>query len=194
MKEEVMTLEQYRAVKEGLQKAEEESTKPYIVQQEDELAVARDATQTQLEKEDYTVHLTIPIYEIEEKGELLADATVVQENSHSIKLKKTFKGRFISPRMQTKMGMSALQILPFFKPFMEDGKITDVSDEQANDLLIRYGTKLVDSIYEVVSIFLDIPDLVDGLDWGDAIDTFIKMANHHPEFFNEVDSFTNKQS
>ena len=194
MKEEVMTLEQYKAAKESLQKAEEESTRPYLVQHDDEIAVARDATETHVDKEDYTVHLTLPLYEIEEKRDLLNDAKVVKEYSHSLKLKKTFKGRFINPRMQTKIGMAALQLMPFFKPFTENGEILEVTDEQANDLLAKHGIQLVDSIYDVVSIFLNIPDLADALDWGDAINVFIKMTNHHPELLNEVDSFTNKQS
>lgn len=194
MKEEVMTLEQYKAAKESLQKAEEESTRPYLVQHDDEIAVARDATETHVDKEDYTVHLTLPLYEIEEKRDLLNDAKVVKEYSHSLKLKKTFKGRFINPRMQTKIGMAVLQLMPFFKPFTENGEILEVTDEQANDLLAKHGIQLVDSIYDVVSIFLNIPDLADALDWGDAINAFIKMTNHHPELLNEVDSFTNKQS
>ena len=194
MEKESMTLEQYKAAKEGLQKAEEESTKPYLVQQEDELAVVRDATETQVEKEDYVIHLTLPLFELDEKRDQLNDAEVVKEYSHSLKLKKTFKGRFINPRMQTKLGMAALQLLPFFKPFMDDGKILEVTDEQVDDLLAKHGVQVVDSIYDVVSIFLGIPDLADAMDWGDAINAFIKMTNHHPEFFNEVDSFTNKQS
>ena len=111
-----------------------------------------------------------------------------------MKLKKTFKGRFINPRMQTKIGMAALQLLPFFKPFTENGQILELTDDQANELLAKHGIQLVDSVYDVVSIFLNIPDLADALDWGDALNAFVRMTNHHPELFNEVDSFTNKQS
>lgn len=194
MKEETMTLDQYKAMKNSFDKAEEESPRPYLVQETDELIVARDATETQVNKDDYTIQLTLPLHEVDEKQHLLSDAEVIKEYSHSMKLRKTFKGRFISPRMQTKIGMASLQLMPFFKPFMEDGKIQNVSDEMAEQLLADFGIQIVDSVYDVVSIFLGIPEFSEALDWGDALNAFVKMINNHPELHNEVDSFTSKQS
>lgn len=172
-----MTKEQYDALLEAINKAQE-STRPFTVIKNDTLAVVGDANDTELKKFEYEITFKKPTYD--EEGNLVGKTSET----------KRYKNVFIAPRQQTRVVKLLTMILPYFHKVNEDGSLGNYTPFELGEIFSTMDESVYDLMYELVSCVLHIPkEDADYMQFSSVIGSTIKICVEFPEVVNEAESF-----
>lgn len=171
-----MTENEYKTLLDGIDKAEE-STTPFQISTDDEIVVAGDANETQLNSHDFVVTFKTPGPD----GYSFNDVE--------------YKDVYITPRQETKVIRAMTDVLPFFKKIKEDGTIGKYSNDEIMQIVSEVGEDVYDHLYDLVGTVLKIdPALRDYMDLGSVMYNAGKIFFAYPEMVNEASTFFQKSS
>lgn len=170
-----MTKDEYMKIKDALDGAQE-STKPFLVADNDELVVAGDANETQIELHDYKIRFRVPI---EENGK------------RSITIKEVeYKDRYVTPRQDIQIVRLITELMPYYRKANPDGTVTEFSEEELWNILTEMDQEIYDLMYELVGTFLGIDkSLRDFMLPGDVMAAVNQILRDYKEVVNESDTF-----
>lgn len=172
-----MTKEQYDALLEAINKAQE-STRPFTVVKGDNLAVVGDANDTQLHKFEYEITFKKPTFD--EEGNLVGKTTET----------KTYKNVFIAPRQQSRVVKILTMILPYFHKVNEDGSLSNYTTLELAEIFANFDESIYDMMYELVAYVLHIPqEEKDYMVWSSVVGASVRICVEFPEVVNEAESF-----
>lgn len=170
-----MNYEDYVKTKEALDSSVE-STTPFLVMDDDSLAVVGDANDTQIKPHDYTIRFRVPI---EENGQRKLTVKEV-----------TYKDKYITPRQDIQIVQLITELLPYFRKANPDGTVTEYSEEELWNLLTEMDQEIFDLMYRLVGSFLGIDkSLNDYMLPGDVLTAVNKILRDYKEVVNEADTF-----
>lgn len=136
-----MTETEYMKILEPIDKAEE-STRPFLVQREEESMVIGDPNDTEIKKEVFKITFKLPD---EKKGSKI--------------ITKEYPNVFIKPRYNTRIVRTMSNILPFFRKVNDDGTVVELTDDDvANILDTEVPEYLYDEMYDLVTLVLGIDE------------------------------------
>lgn len=165
----------YMRVKEALDDAEN-STIPFPVVQDGEMAVVGDANETEINRHDFTMHFRVP-QDIDGKTKY-----VMKEVKYN--------NLYITPRQDIKVVRLITEMLPYFKKIMPDGTVGEYKEGEIWDILEAMDDKVFDLMYDLTAFFLGVdPSLKDYMVPGDVIESTVKILKEYKEVVNEADTF-----
>lgn len=171
-----MTKEQYDAILAALDKAQE-STRPFLVVSNENLAVAGDANDTKLNKYDYEIEFRKPVYE---------NGTLTGYEDET----KEYKNVFVTPRQQSKIVKILAHILPYFRKVSEDGSIENYTDYELAEIFANFEEEVYDLMYELCAVVFGIPkEEKEYMKMSSVIVSAIRFIGNTPELANEAESF-----
>lgn len=169
-----MTEKEYNMIDQAFQEAEKDDT-PFLVAAEDELVVVGDANKTKLNIHDFEIFFRVPV---EENG------------AYSYKkVKKEYKGVFISPRTDPEYMKAMIVLKPFFYD-AQDGEVKELTNEQKRDMFMNCGIEIYDAMYHLVGVFLDIDEELRRYMMVESVlESTRKIITAYSELSNETDLF-----
>lgn len=160
----------------GIDKAEE-STTPFQITSDDEIVVAGDANETQLNKHDFTVTFKTP-----------SKDGYVMNNVE-------YKDVYITPRQEPKIIRSMMDILPYYRKMQEDGTVGRYTKDEILKLVAELGDEIYDHMYDLVGTVLKIePALRDYMSLDSVMYNTGVIFASYPEMVNEAETFFQKSS
>ena len=173
-------MDKYLEFKEGIEAAESDTT-PFIIPDE-EIAVVGDANKTQLNTHDFEITFRIPVK--------MEDGSVKQ-----VKKTKEYKDVYITPRMDSQVVKLLTKFFTYFRKPLEDGNISDYTDEELNEIRSKYDTEMIDLMYETVGVVLKIDPVLRECMLQDSVEqAALKIIAQYPEVVNEADTFFDSSS
>lgn len=176
---EQITLDQYNAVADAFEKAEE-STIPFPVVNGDELAVVGDANKTEILKHDFKIRFTVP----------------AEDKDGSVKYKavdKDYNDIFIKPRQRAKVVQHIVGLRPFYNKITESGDVEKLSQEEKVGLLANMSEDILDHMYDLTALVLGIDDaLKDYMEPISVIQAVTSIILAYTDMVNEADVFFDK--
>ena len=168
-----MTLEQYQAIMTAIDHAQN-STRPFIISNQDELAVAGDANDTKINPYDYEITFRKPVFD--DDGNITGETTEVKE----------YKNIYITPRKQTKIQKLLVMIMPYFQK--EDGE--PYTKLEMLEIFSGLDETLYDYMYDLVAYLLNIPEEEkECMTLASVIGASIRFMFGTPEAVNEANAF-----
>lgn len=159
-----MNIEEYKAVDEAIDKAEEDTT-PFLVVNGDELNVVGDANKTKVNTHDYKILFR-----------------VVKDGKYEWS-EQEFKNVYITPRNDIRVSRMLTQMMPYFRK--EDG--TKFTQEEAKQIL--ENDSLLDIIYDTVAAVLGIPEkLADYMEPASVLRACVQIMKDMPNAVNEANT------
>ena len=167
--------EEFLKVKAALDEAEN-STTPFAVVSDDEMAVVGDANETQINSHDFVMHFRVPT----EDG-----------NKTKYVMKKVeYNNLYITPRQDIKVVRLITEMLPYFRKIMPDGTVGEYEESEIWDILEAMDEKIFDLMYDLVAFFLGVdPSLKDFMIPGDVVSATVQILTEYKEVVNEADTF-----
>lgn len=159
-----MTQEDILKIKDEMDKAQE-STTPFAVVAEDNMAVVGDANDTKTVLTDYTITFRLP----DGKG-------------GSVEKDVDYKNVFVTPRQETRLARLYAELLPFFKKFEDGGEVTDYDESELIYLAQNLTEEIMDLMYDLVGHVLDVdPELVDFMTIQSVVPAVAKIIRQYPQ-------------
>lgn len=171
-----MTIEQYNGIKAALDNAQE-STIPFPVVNDSELAVVGDANKTELKKYEYQITFEKPVYE---DGKLTGMTTET----------KTYENVYVKPRHNTQIVKWLASMLPYFYKVDEDGNQVEYTKLEMLSIFGKLDGAILDIMYELVAVILGISDEDKDFMVGSSVmETVLKFIEDNPQTANEAMTF-----
>ncbi|EMW5451979.1 TPA: hypothetical protein ITS76_000622 [Enterococcus faecalis] len=167
----------------------QDTSKPYAVIDNDNIAVVGDANEIQKVEENYVIKFRVPKEFFEEipYGATTVDKYVIFGVEYS--------NASVTGMNDLKIVDALLNIQPFLKEFYqkdEDGKVTIVekTDREVLKMLSTSEDEVIYGFYKVVAAFLGVDEeLIEYMLPFSVIETFTALTENHPEVFKEADAF-----
>ncbi len=172
-----MTEEQYKSILEALDKAQE-STRPFTVVANENLAVVGDANDTKINKFTYEVNFTHPVKD--------DDGNIIGTKHET----KTYKNIFITPRQSSRVTKIIVMILPYFRKVDENGNVVEYTMYEMAEIFVSLDEAIYDVMYDLVAYILGIPEEEkEYMELSSVIKVVLRLLNDFPEAVNEAESF-----
>lgn len=139
-----MKREDYDEILKGIDDAEN-SVIPFPVVSDDEIVVVGDANETDIKMYDFDITFQIPV-----KG----DDGIVRYRTEN----KHYKDVFITPRRNSAIVRTIVDLLPYFKKPDENGNLSSYTEEEVADLLENFDEAVYDRMYMLVAAVLGIDE------------------------------------
>lgn len=173
-------MDKYLEFKEGIEKAESDTT-PFIIP-DDEIAIVGDANKTQLNCHDFSITFRIP--------QKMEDGAIKQ-----VMQTKEFHDVYITPRMDTQVVKLLTKFMTYFHKPLENGEISPYTDKEVEEIREKYDDEMLDLMYETVGVVLKIsPVLREYMLRNSVEEAAIKIMAQYPELINEADTFFGSSS
>ena len=190
-----MTVEQFMAIKEKMDEAENDTTPFAIVDDEQTVNVIGDVSKTEIEKHDYTVIFYYPnkprFKEMLDKEK----ADIIKTTPNYLVFKRTYKDVWVPPRIYTAVQTSVAEVYQFFTAATEDGELRDLTEEESIEVLRMLGQDMIERMCHAVATILRIPEWEEECMYSIAIPPLImQLVQDFPEIINGVDFFTDRSS
>lgn len=140
-----MKEENYKALLDGIDQAES-STIPFPVIGDDEIVVVGDANETDIKAYDFDIEFQIPL-----KDEDTGKVTYRNETKH-------YKDVFITPRRNSAIVRTIVDLIPYFKRVDENGNLHNYTEEETAEILKNFDDEIYDRMYALVAAVLGIDD------------------------------------
>lgn len=161
-----MTQEEMLKIKSEMDKAQE-STTPFALVNEDNLAVVGDANDTKTVLSDYTITFRLP----DGKG-------------GSVEKDVEYKSVFITPRQETRLARLYAELLPFFKKFEDSGEVTDYDESELVYIAQTLTEEMLDLMYDLVGYVLGVdPELMDYMTIQSVVPAVAQIIRQYPQQF-----------
>lgn len=170
-----MTEQNILDIKGALDEAQD-STVPFAVVKDQNIAVFGDANKTAIKKRNYTIQFKIPV-----------------ETDHGVEVayrEKTYRDVFITPRQEMSAVKMIAQLYPYFKRPTQDGEVEELTDEELLSIVASMEDKVIDTMYDFVAMVLGVDDaLKEYMMGGSVISTAVDLIKSNPSTINEADAF-----
>lgn len=187
-----LTYEQFQAIKDKMDAAEEDTT-PYAVVKDEQVHVLGDPNKTELKKFEYTIEFAYPnrphwLKQIDE-NEIFA------KTDQYIGVRRTYKDVWVSPRVQTTVQAAFIELYQFFNFVSEDGELRDLTVDELKMALRSLNQEMVEAMCHAVASVLGIGYQEEQfmLTISTAVTT-VKMCSDFPELINGMDFFIDNSS
>lgn len=191
-----MTVEQFIAMKEAMDKAEEDTT-PYVITDEDDgLQVVGDPNKTEVVKYQYAIQFAYPKTDIVRKSlKDMKDCVVTKETDNYIVCTRTFKDVWIPPRIYPQVQTAFAELYRFFNAITDDGGLRDLTDDEIIEVLKMLGQDMIEAMCHAVATILRIPEQEEQCMISITVmPVIMRMIDDFPEIINGMDFFTDGSS
>ena len=173
-----MTEEQYMGIKKALDEAQN-TTIPFPVVNDNELAVVGDANKTELRRFEYEITFKKPVYDSE--GNLTGEFK--EEN-------KKYENVFVKPRLNTQIIKLLASMMPYFYKVDEEGNQVEYSRIEMIQIFGQLEDAILDKMYQLVATILEIPfDEIDYMEGPSVLSTIMKFVDDNPQTAREAQLF-----
>lgn len=170
-----MTQEELKRLKDQIKEAESSVT-PFPIVTENEIAVAGDANQTQVQPTTFEITFALP----RDKGGKIAC------DRHTV----TYKDVYPKPRNMVTIDRMISILMPYLVKANEDGGIEEYSDKEMRDILIAFDEDITNIMYDLVATVLGVdPELKDYMLPSSVFQALVQIIRFYPEAWNEGDTF-----
>lgn len=177
-----MREDQYNELLSGIDEAEK-STIPFPVIGDDEIVVVGDANQTDIKSYDFEIEFQIP-----EKNEKTGELTFKS-------LKKEYKDVFITPRRNSAIVKTIVDLVPYFKKADKDGTLHSYTEEEVVEIIMNFDNEIYDRMYSLVAAVLGIDDRLKFFMTEDSVwMATAKIINQYKAAVNEATTFFPRSS
>lgn len=168
-------MNEYKEIENALNKAEE-SVVPFAVVDGDVVAVVGDANETQINPYDFEIEFRVP--QKTDDGVKYINRTV------------KYEGVYIKPRQNQNILNAVTTILPYFRKALEDGSVTNYTEEEKRAIFESFGDDLYDEMYNLVALVLGVdPALKDYMLPSSVFNATANIIYQWPSLINEGDTF-----
>lgn len=183
-----LSLEEFMAIKDSMDKAEEDTT-PYAAVSEGQIHIVGDPNKTEVKKEDFVIQFAYPNTEFWRKQ--IDEKEIFNETPNYIGVEKHFKDVWVSPRLQTAIMTAFVELYAFFTTTMENGEVRDMTLDEIKIALRELNQEMVEAMCHAVGTILKIPPREEDfmLTTSTAV-CLIKIVEAFPEVINGMDFFT----
>lgn len=187
-----ITYEQFMEMKKKFDEAENDDT-PYIAVVDDEVSIVGDAEKTERKKGNYKMQFWCPnndMWKARIEGE-----KIVNETENYIAYEREYENVWVSPRVQTAVMTSFVELYKFFYMVSEDGQIRDLTADEVIMALRSLSQEMTDAMCHAVATVLRIDPMEEQFMFvTQTARTIIQMIDDFPEIINGMDFFTDKSS
>lgn len=170
-----MTQEELKILKDQIKEAESSVT-PFPVVTENEIAVAGDANQTQVNPTTFEITFALP----RKKGEKVVC------DQHTI----TYKDVYPKPRNMVSIDRMLSLLMPYFMKANQDGSVGDYSDDEMREVLLAFDEDITNIMYDIVAMVIGVdPELKDYMMPSSVFAALVKIIKFYPEAWNEGETF-----
>ena len=191
-----MTVEQFIAMKEAMDKAEEDTT-PYVITDEDDgLQVVVDPNKTEIVKYQYTIQFAYPKTDtVRNTLKDMKDCVVNKETDNYIVCTRTFKDVWIPPRIYPQVQTAFAELYRFFNAITDDGGLRDLTDDEIVEVLKMLDQEMIEAMCHAVATILRIPEQEEPCMISlTVMPVIMRMIDDFPEIINGMDFFTDGSS
>lgn len=178
-----MEQKEYLRLLDEMDKAQEDTT-PYAAVINDEIVVEGDPNNTEVKKQDYTARFIFPKH----MATMFPDAKDVGNGYVVAEIE--YKGVFVDARNNLKYTSAMAQTMPFFRKLEDSGDVEEMTTDEAIDLFASLEDKVVDALYHLVQVVLDVDDkLIGYMATGSVIHIATRIMQDFPSLVNQGDLF-----
>lgn len=187
-----LTVEEFIAMKEKMDEAENDTT-PYAVTEDDEVMVVGDVNKTETKKHEYTIQFAYPNTDYWRKRIESNNAKIIKETENYLGVERKFKDIWIPPRVYTAVQTAFAEVYQFFNMATEDGQIRDLTVEEMISALRVLNQEMVEAMCHAVATILRLePEEEDFMLPTSTMVAIMLMIDDFPEVINGMDFFTDK--
>lgn len=163
--------------------AAEEDTTPYPVVADGNVNVVGDANKTEIQKHTFTVSFRFPKGIIPDEG--------ADEVGETWCLKRVkFPDVYITPRQDLAVLNAVVNVLPFVRNILENGKVEKMSNEEMLVIGATMSNQAIDAMYNLVMRTLGIEeDLGQYITAVSVLRNTAEILRAFPQLANEADGF-----
>lgn len=191
-----MTVEQFIAMKEAMDKAEEDTT-PYVITDEDDgLQVVGDPNKTEVVKYQYVIQFAYPKTDtVRNTLKDMKDCEVTKETDNYIVCTRTFKDVWIPPRIYPQVQTAFAELYRFFNAITDEGGLRDLTEDEIIEVLKMLGQDMIEAMCHAVATILRIPEQEEQCMISITVmPVIMRMIDDFPEIINGMDFFTDGSS
>lgn len=188
-----LTVEDFLELKKKFDDAENDTTPFAIVDDNEDIRVVGDVTNTEVKKADYVIQFAYR--NTPQNKETLEEEKIFNETENYIGVERVYKDAWVSPRRFTTVQATLIQLYKFFNAVTPDGQIRDLTPDECLVALHTMNDEMVDAMCMVVAETLGIPpEDAQYILVTSAVAACMKIAQDFPEIINGVDFTTDKSS
>ncbi|MDH6364650.1 hypothetical protein M2139_001637 [Enterococcus sp. PF1-24] len=180
----------FKEVAEASEKAQEIAT-PVAVVADDKVAVLGDVSKTEKVTDDYQITFMIPEDQVKKFSFEPTEAKKEENTVYGkyFKLTVDFKGKTLTPRIQTRMQSTAMRLKPLINELLPDGKIKPFSEEQLLHSYMYNFQEFDQILYTFVADFLNIPEeFIEAMYPDTVFVAFMQILVNHGDLFKAADA------
>ena len=187
-----MTVDEFVAMKEAMDKSEEDTTPYAIIDEDDELQVVGDPNKTEIVKYQYTLQFGYPKTDTVRKSlKDMKDCVINKETDNYIVCTRTFKDVWIPPRIYPQVQTAFAELYRFFNAITDDGGLRDMSEDEIIEVLNLLGQDMIEAMCHAVATILRIPEQEEPCMLSITVmNVLMRMIDDFPEIINGMDFFT----
>lgn len=191
-----MTVDEFVAMKEAMDKAEEDTTPYAIIDEDDGLQVVGDPNKTEIVKYQYTIQFAYPKTDIVRNTlKDMKDCVVNKETDNYIVCTRTFKDVWIPPRIYPQVQTAFAELYRFFNAITDDGGLRDLTDDEIVEVLKMLDQEMIEAMCHAVATILRIPEQEEQCMISlTVMPVIMRMIDDFPEIINGMDFFTDGSS
>lgn len=183
-----ITYEQFLAMKEKFDKAENDTTPYAIVPNDDEIKVVGDVNKTEANKHNYVIQFAFRNTPYNKELLTAANEKIIGETENYIGVERTYTDAWIPPRKHTEVQSVLVQLYKFFNAVTEDGEIRDMTPDETLAALRTLNDEIIDAMCDVLGVILNIPsEEREYILLPSAIEASLQVIDDFPEVVNGAD-------
>ena len=191
-----MTVEEFIAMKEKMDEAENDTT-PYITTDEDEgLQVVGDPNKTEVTKYQYEIQFAYPKTDaVRKRLREMQNCNITKETDNYIVCTRTFKDVWVPPRIYPQVQTAFAELYQFFNAITDDGGLRDLTDDEIVEVLRMLGQDMIEAMCHAVATIIRIPEQEEQCMISlSVMPVIMRMIDDFPEIINGMDFFTDGSS
>lgn len=174
----------YLKLLDGINQAENDTT-PYAAVINNEIVVEGDPNNTKVVKQDYVAKFIFPT----EMATAFPNAKKSEVDGYSI-VEIEYNDVFVDVRNNLKYTTAMARTMPFFRKLEDSGDVSEMSVDEAIDLFASLEDDVVDALYHLVQVVLDVDDrLIGYMAVGSVIHIATRIVKEFPSIVNQGDLF-----
>ena len=170
--ENTITQEELMKMKEAADKASE-STIPFPIVKDGNVAVAGDPNKTELNKQEFEIDFRVP-----------------DGNGGYVTKTVKYEDVYLTPRRALTASRLITSLVPLFRKANKDGSVSDYTDDEMRDLVKAMDENVIDLMYKLVASVIGInADLVDFMIPVSVLNAVYKIFKVYPDLVNTGEAF-----
>lgn len=180
---EMITMEEFRQMQDGIHKAAEDDT-PYLGVIDNDLHIMGDPNKTEIKPHTYVVRFGFP------KNEKYRKEKVISETENYLICEREYKDVFIPVRRHTTVVNAFARVEQFLMMITDEGEVRDMTEAEAQMMFQALDDDIVDVVADAVAKVLGLDQFeANCIMTASAIKTLVQMQTDIAEIINEADLF-----